>query len=121
MKAYVKHDRAARTRTAREKGHAPTWDQGKWRITRDRHAGGILDQTEIDHDGGQSDFPWIYEFPDGKGIRDIATEFWYQPADPSMRDIRPGEWKRMIGDAAAPVPEQILFTGGHGDEQLHHA
>ena len=59
-----------------------------------------------------SDLPRIYESPDGKGIRDITTEFWYDPAEPKTRDITPGEWKRVMGDVAKQIPEQILFTSG---------
>ena len=106
----MKHDRAARTRTVRGNGNDPPWKKVKWRTTRDQHAGEVIDDTEIVHHDGASDLPWIYEFQDGKGIRDITTEFWYEPLEPKIRDIKNEEWKRIMGDLVDHVPEQILFT-----------
>ena len=39
------------------------------------------------------------------------TEFWFEPIEPKTREIKNGEWKRIMGDVARHVPEQILFLG----------
>eukprot|EP00959_Pyramimonas_sp_CCMP1952_P345215 7229509-Pyramimonas_sp.AAC.1 len=93
----------------RGQGGEPAWKQVKWRVTRGRSTGEVLDDTAILHGEETSDLKWIYEFPDGKGIRDIVTEFWFEPSEPKTRGINDGEWKRIMGDVVRHIPEQILF------------